>query len=57
MNPIAKGTQTSKDLGQLKTRLKTTWMAGDYDPCLKLYGEGRGAVFPAARRHTGNPAA
>jgi len=31
MSPIANETQTSKDLDQLKTRLKTTWMTGDYD--------------------------
>jgi ubiquinone/menaquinone biosynthesis C-methylase UbiE len=31
MNAIAKGTQTSRDFEQLKNRLKTTWMAGDYD--------------------------
>src|SRR5215510_8918702 len=31
MNPIAKETQAPKDFEQLKTRLKTTWMTGDYD--------------------------
>src|SRR5437899_11335928 len=31
MNAIAKGAQTSQDFEQLKNRLKTTWMTGDYD--------------------------
>jgi SAM-dependent methyltransferase len=31
MNAIAKGTQTSEEFDELKTRLKTTWMTGDYD--------------------------
>ena len=31
MNTIAKETQAPKDFEQLKTRLKTTWMTGDYD--------------------------
>jgi ubiquinone/menaquinone biosynthesis C-methylase UbiE len=31
MNAIARATQTSKDFDELKTRLKTTWMTGDYD--------------------------
>ncbi len=31
MNEIAKDTQATKDFDQLKIRLKTTWMMGDYD--------------------------
>jgi 2-polyprenyl-3-methyl-5-hydroxy-6-metoxy-1,4-benzoquinol methylase len=31
MNAIARTTNTSKDFDELKTRLKTTWMTGDYD--------------------------
>lgn len=31
MNAIAKKTETSKELDALKTRLKSTWMTGDYD--------------------------
>jgi SAM-dependent methyltransferase len=31
MNTIAKDPQTGNDFEQLKTRLKTTWMTGDYD--------------------------
>jgi ubiquinone/menaquinone biosynthesis C-methylase UbiE len=31
MNAIAKATQTSKEFDELKIRLKTTWMTGDYD--------------------------
>ena len=31
MNAIAKDTQTTGEFEQLKTRLKTTWTAGDYD--------------------------
>src|SRR5262249_26582406 len=31
MNTIPKETQAPKDFEQLKTRLKTTWMTGDYD--------------------------
>jgi SAM-dependent methyltransferase len=31
MNAIAKATETSKEFDELKTRLKTTWMTGDYD--------------------------
>jgi ubiquinone/menaquinone biosynthesis C-methylase UbiE len=31
MNAIAKETQTTKDFERLKTRLKATWEAGDYD--------------------------
>lgn len=31
MNAIATETQTSKEFDELKTRLKTTWMTGDYD--------------------------
>ena len=31
MNAIGTKTQTASDFGQLKSRLKTTWMAGDYD--------------------------
>ena len=31
MSAIAKATQTSKEFDELKTRLKTTWMTGDYD--------------------------
>ncbi|MEP7363857.1 MAG: class I SAM-dependent methyltransferase [Acidobacteriota bacterium] len=31
MNATAMDTQTAQDLEQLKTRLKATWMAGDYD--------------------------
>src|SRR6266542_6258082 len=30
-NTIAKEMRTTKDFEQLKTRLKTTWMTGDYD--------------------------
>jgi SAM-dependent methyltransferase len=31
MNVIAKEAQTSKEIDDLKARLKTTWMTGDYD--------------------------
>src|SRR5213593_2454978 len=31
MNAIAKDAKTSQDFEQLKNRLKTTWMTGDYD--------------------------
>src|SRR5262245_59803891 len=31
VNTITKETQAPKDFEQLKTRLKTTWMTGDYD--------------------------
>src|SRR5262245_13121106 len=31
MNALAKDTGTTSDFEQLKTRLKATWMAGDYD--------------------------
>ena len=31
MHPIAKETQPGKELDELKTRLKATWMTGDYD--------------------------
>jgi SAM-dependent methyltransferase len=31
MNAIARATQTSKEIDELKIRLKTTWMTGDYD--------------------------
>ena len=31
MNAMAKETQTDKGFDELKTRLKTTWMTGDYD--------------------------
>ncbi len=31
MNAIARATQTSKEIDELKSRLKTTWMTGDYD--------------------------
>ena len=31
MDSIAKDAQTSKDFEQLKNRLRTTWMTGDYD--------------------------
>ena len=31
MNAIAKETQESAEFAQLKSRLKTTWMTGDYD--------------------------
>jgi len=31
MNAIARATQTSKEFDELKIRLKTTWMTGDYD--------------------------
>jgi len=31
MNAITKETQTTKEFDQLKIRLKTTWMTGDYD--------------------------
>jgi SAM-dependent methyltransferase len=31
MNAIAKEIQTTNDIDQLKRRLKTTWMTGDYD--------------------------
>jgi ubiquinone/menaquinone biosynthesis C-methylase UbiE len=31
MDTTGKETQTTKDFDQLKTRLKTTWMTGDYD--------------------------
>jgi ubiquinone/menaquinone biosynthesis C-methylase UbiE len=31
MNATARTTQTSKDFDELKIRLKTTWMTGDYD--------------------------
>jgi ubiquinone/menaquinone biosynthesis C-methylase UbiE len=31
MNPIVKSKETSKEFDELKTRLKTTWMTGDYD--------------------------
>src|SRR4051812_10196064 len=32
MNAIAKETETTEEFDQLKTRLKMTWMTGDYDP-------------------------
>jgi len=31
MNAIARETQTNREFDELKTRLKTTWMTGDYD--------------------------
>jgi hypothetical protein len=31
VNAITKGTQATKEFDQLKIRLKTTWMTGDYD--------------------------
>ena len=31
MKPIIKSKETSKEFDDLKTRLKTTWMTGDYD--------------------------
>jgi ubiquinone/menaquinone biosynthesis C-methylase UbiE len=31
MNAIMTSTQTTKEIDELKTRLKTTWMTGDYD--------------------------
>jgi len=31
MNAIAKAAQTSEEFDELKIRLKTTWMTGDYD--------------------------
>ena len=31
MNAIARETQTSSEFNELKTRLKTTWMTGNYD--------------------------
>jgi hypothetical protein len=31
MNATAKDAQTIQDFKQLKDRLKTTWMTGDYD--------------------------
>lgn len=31
MSPTRSGTSTSSEFDQLKTRLKTTWMTGDYD--------------------------
>ena len=31
MSTIAKETETTEDFEQLKTRLQTTWMTGDYD--------------------------
>jgi len=31
MSAIAKEVLTTADLDQLKSRLKTTWMTGDYD--------------------------
>src|SRR4029434_11269157 len=31
VDTTGKETQTTKDFDQLKTRLKTTWMTGDYD--------------------------
>ena len=31
MNAIARATDWTKDFGQLKIRLKRTWMTGDYD--------------------------
>src|SRR6266850_4942639 len=31
MNAIAKAAPTSKEFDELKIRLKTTWMTGDYD--------------------------
>src|SRR5882724_10951796 len=31
MNAIAKATETNKEFDELKTRLKRTWMTGDYD--------------------------
>ena len=31
MNAMVKETQTDKSFDELKTRLKSTWMTGDYD--------------------------
>jgi 2-polyprenyl-3-methyl-5-hydroxy-6-metoxy-1,4-benzoquinol methylase len=31
MNAMVKETQTDKGFDELKTRLRTTWMTGDYD--------------------------
>ena len=34
-------TTTPLEIDSLKTRLKETWMARDYDPLLAVYGAGR----------------
>ena len=43
-NAVAKEILTNADFDQLKTRLKATWMTGDYGAFRPLLGKGRGTV-------------
>ena len=56
MSAIAKEILTTADLDQLKVRLKSTWMTGDYDVFARFM-EKDAEVLPAAWNHAGNPAA
>jgi ubiquinone/menaquinone biosynthesis C-methylase UbiE len=45
MNAIEKEPQTTQDFEQLKTRLKTTWMTGDYDVFSRYLEKGAEQFF------------
>ena len=47
MNAIAKETQTTKDFDQLKSRLKATWMTGNYDLVVDFYRANYGPMSRA----------
>ena len=57
MSVTPKEEQANSDFDQLKSRLKATWMTGDYDVFARLHGEGRRAFLPAARHQAGYTAA
>jgi len=57
MSAIAKEVLTTADLDQLKSRLKSTWMTGDYDVFARYMEKDARGVLPAAWNHAGNQAA
>ena len=57
MNAIAQEIQTSNEFDQLKTRLKATWMTGDYDLFSRFMEKDAEQFFQRLGHHAGNPAA
>ncbi len=57
MNAIATKRHASKDFDELKTRLKATWMTGDYDLFSRYMEKDAEQFFRQLGRRAGNPVA
>src|SRR5262245_7032748 len=55
MSATGQDVQTTKDFDQLKTRLKTTWMSGDYDVFSRYMEKDAEGFFHMDRNKPGMP--